>query len=349
LERGESFSKLVGEWFVESDFSKFESTQQMDLLVHIELGVWKRLLNLDDYHIVERLFWLKMVKQGHCTHGVKFCFLFCRGSGDMDTGLFNTIINWIATRYFEDINGMFKGQFLVDGDDNVMKGPIGKTDYIDTFAQFGLEAKFLVRTNYHDVEFCSSKFIKYNRQGDMMQVQNLNKVLNNIGYMTNSEYSNCVGEYYYSLGFMYEKLYCNLPVYKELAKFMRRITSRSTHIAIELLKNVNPAYIDILKAEKNEFDCDPEFVLSEYFLGFNLSPVEIEKILEYLNTTAISLPLGRDKKFKKSGDFNLPLTNVDYLSCQETMENTLLSEPEEFFLLTDFLKTRKSHILYNEL
>jgi hypothetical protein len=337
IERGAQFAALMGGWFVECDFSKYESTQQEKLLRDIELGIWHRLLSEEDYGIMEKLFDLKMIKHGHCTHGVEFELLFNRGSGDMDTGLFNTLINYVATKYFQLKNG-FDAGFMVDGDDNVLGLPFGKEQLIDTYAEFGLEAKLVIRKDYHDVEFCSSKFLMINRAGDMLQVQNLNKVLNNIGVMRNIEFRHCMGEYYYSLGYMYSKIYPNMPIISELSSYLMSFTKKRKVVKTDLLKKINPVYLEIFANGCNDtLNIDKEFVLTEYMMSFGFTCVGMEAMLDYLNSTTVNILPEHDKRFRKTGDNPNKTIDMNYQACLDILKGTIISM-DDLSPVIEFLK-----------
>jgi len=302
-ERGEQFRSLVyGEEYCEGDFSKFESTQRLELLEIIELGVWKRLSNMIDFSEMKTIFYSKMEKQGTSTQGLKFKFYACRGSGDMDTGLFNTVISWVACRYFEIVNNLGTcGNFIVDGDDNVVKIPKGRT-FKDTFSSFGLDAKLIHKKNYWDLDYCSGKFIMCNRTGDFLYVQNFAKVFVNAAVFKKVEFANCVGHYYYSLGFMYQVLYAGLELMEEFGKFLCRFTKNKTRVSMAHLVDQNPAIIAAFREKSPYYHLiDNDVVKHELFISMGISPIEYELLLDYFRNCKIDLPLEKDNLFKKKG------------------------------------------------
>jgi hypothetical protein len=277
LQRGEAFSNITGEWFLENDFSKFEASQRIRLLELIELGVWKRLSTDSDYAKLKRLFYAKLEKNGHTLNGLKFKFRGCRGSGDMDTGLFNTIINIVAIEYFLEENNLEENieKYMVDGDDSVTKIPRGTklSDLKNTFNDFGFDTKLVVRKDYHDVEFCSSKFIQIN-PGTYYQVQNLEKLLSNVGYLINPNFTHCADDYYASLGYMYMVVYKDIPLYYDLGKYLRSCRDKH-YIKTELVNGSFGAFNAFEKTKELNIHVDPVLAYTEIMMSTGLSPPEI--------------------------------------------------------------------------
>jgi hypothetical protein len=326
LERGEQFRDLIfGGSYVENDFSKYESTQQLKLLEDVELRVWKALLQPEEFETMRRLFAHKVLKSGYTMLGCKFKFIACRGSGDMDTGLFNTLINWVACRYFEIKNQLGHGNFMVDGDDGVIQTLRPDMVLINTFSEFGLDAKLILKHDYHDVDFCSSKFVQY-RPGQFIQMQNIRKVLANMSIMKALDFRHCIGDYYYSLGFMYSKIYPNFPIFTQFSKFLMdqkvnfgkhgKHRFYSPDIAKQHMHDYDHKIID------QDIPLDYYGILVEYIMCFDLTYSEIDNITSYFSGHHMEIPPDHDKKFKKFG-FNIYRhTNVEYDFCEQLMLET---------------------------
>jgi len=231
---GEKFEKLVGMWFMENDMSKFEGSQRYEVLA-LEHLVYSLVLP-EKKDLLDLLFAYKIRKKGHTNTGVNFDFVECRGSGDMDTSLGNGILNYIATQYFLMENYCRRCKlstcknplcrsysFVVKGDDSYASIPRFSSDYVNTYAYFGFDAKIVIRENPEDVEFCSGHFLEY-LPGKYIYVQKLQKLIESITTCINADAIRCgwVKHYYASLGKMYKKLYGNLPVYNDIADFLIR-------------------------------------------------------------------------------------------------------------------------------
>jgi len=311
MERGEKFSALVGEWYVENDYSKFESSQRVLLLDWIEKYMLSKLYP-DDKTIMS-LYEAKLWKNGRTPSGIRFKFQGCRGSGDMDTGLFNSILNWIACRYFEDSNHTgHSGMFIVDGDDGVIRWPRGKEVAVNSFLDFGFDAKLIIRKDYHDVDFCSSKFIQI-RPGVYYQVQNLNKILSYSGYMINTEFRNSLSDYYGSLGYMLACLY-PFPVFRDVATFM--MSCSNAPVNMRILEKINPTSANVFSMRRHIGIIDEPLIRAEIALSFDLPHHLQFDLSNYLTTNKLNF---ENIPFKaRIRQRYRELTSVDYDMMRST-------------------------------
>lgn len=299
LERGKQFEELIsGAWALEGDCSKFEASQRLRVLKQIELGLMSR-LDPENYKRFRKLFWRKMLKNGFSQNGQKFSFYSCRGSGDSDTGLFNTLLMWVACTYFAIINKLPLGQFICDGDDNVIRMPIGKSDYINTFAHFGFDAKLILRKDYHDIDYCSGKFLTYNKLGNFIYVQNIKKIINNMTVFRKLNFNHCKTTYYHSLGFMYKKLYGDLPLYSNFSRFLLRSTE-GAHVNTEILKELNPIYEDLVR--KTGYNIKWDYTIKvEIAMAFDMTMGMIDSVSEYFDNAIVKFGDHESKRYRNVG------------------------------------------------
>lgn len=325
FEMGKFMEKYVGsKHFMDCDFSKFESTQREALLKLVECGLWKRILAPEYLPYINSLFRIKMVKKGVTTNGVQFQFYACRGSGDMDTWLFNTILNWVACRYFEIVNKTGNTDFITTGDDSNIAVPMGFSDPIDTFKLFGFDSKLRLLRDPYDVEFCSSKYIEY-FPGRWMLCPNIKKICNNIGLMINSDFNKCIGHYYYSIGYMYSVLFPNFPFFSQLSSFLMGITKNpKVRVNTEHLKFLNPMYLEFFREGSSGVQCSQNMVEVGFMLAFSLQRTELNQIYHYLSTTKVNVTFC-DKVFRKRGNPTPPPTPFECEWVQQSMESRLLS------------------------
>lgn len=295
LERGEMFSKLMGGWFLENDFSKFEGSQRLEVLV-IEKLLFKELLSPPDYEKYRICWHEKIVKRGHTQKGIKFKFQACRGSGDMDTGLGNTLLNYVSMRYFLIKNGVPSENFMVDGDDGVAAIPAINKQYVNYFTHFGFDAKLIIRHDYHDVEFCSSNFIQI-QPGVFFQVQKLTKLLSNIGSVINPQFIESAADYYASLGYMYQVCYKGIPIYEDLGRFLRRFVSGKHYVKTEYAQHSYGISEAFKESENLDFEVDPHLAYLEVMLVNNLSCVEVEHLYHQLSAK-VTIPADYTKLMK---------------------------------------------------
>jgi len=295
LERGQMFADLLGGWFLENDFSKFEGSQRLDVLV-IEKWLFRELLTPDEYEKYRMCWHEKMLKRGYTQKGIKFKFQACRGSGDMDTGLGNTLLNYVSMKYFLIKNGVPSDKFMVDGDDGVASIPSSNKQYVNYFADFGFDAKLLIKKDYHDVEFCSSNFIQIT-PGKFYQVQNLTKLLSNIGTILNPEFVYSASDYYASLGYMYQTCYKGIPIYEDLGRFLRGFAGEKHYCKTEY---ANGAY-GISEAFKHSrgtnFPVDAHLAYVEIMMVCNLSAVEVEHLYKQLSAK-VEIPVDYTRELR---------------------------------------------------
>jgi len=324
-ERGEAFQRLVGEWYLENDFSKFEGSQRYPVLC-MELLLMKKLLNKADFEVYSALWSEKLVKKGYTSNNIKFRFEQCRGSGDMDTGLGNTTLNYIAMKYFLIKNGIDENLFLVDGDDGVAKVPRLMREFKNTFLDFGFDAKLVIREDYHDVEFCSSKFIQI-QPGVYYQVQNLMKLLSNIQYLLDPRFVPAAAEYFASLGFMYQVVYRGIPLFHQLGNFLRGAVPEKFYVKPDSVEH-NYGIKEAFKHSKNlMFEVDHKLAYLEVMLAFGLSPVEMERIAHLLSAK-LHVPPQHTKALPRLMTPRLraeqlvsPITLVDFRECSQFREH----------------------------
>jgi len=234
LECGVKFEKLLGDWFMENDMSKYEASQRW-LVLKWEYLLYS-LIFPDKTDLIDVLFAYKMRKKGRTASGINFLFWYCRGSGDMDTSLGNGLLNYISTMYFLIKNycpdcklrecsrpSCKTFSFVLKGDDSYASIP-RTTWYENTYAYFGFEAKINIRKSPEEVEFCSGHFVEYS-PGKFTYVQKLRKMLQSILSCINQDAlrNGWVQHYYASLGRMYKVLYSKIPIYEDIANMLIRI------------------------------------------------------------------------------------------------------------------------------
>ena len=294
--RGQAFQSLVyGEWYGENDMSKFESSQRPELYDLVQKRIFDQLYPGDTQ--LQMLYESKMHKRGYTKGGAKWSAYGMMASGEMDTGCFNTIFNWLACRYFEVKNGYGNGNFIVDGDDSVLRIP-RDSNPLNTFTDFGFDAKFFIKHDYHDVEFCSSKFIQY-QPSKFIQVQDINKIFDSVPVMLNKSFEEYLGDYYASLGKMYSVLYKNIPVLEDFGEFL--MTASDSAVNMKLIENTGAARI--FKLEQQDIETDYRSCLVELSMCFSVDIEELLTIRDYFRQHHLnfhSKPYrSRDRKLKQ--------------------------------------------------
>lgn len=240
-DRGKQFYDkwLRNKFMIENDFSKFESSQRSSLLRTIELRTYKNMFHIDEHPFIDNIFNLKLKKNISSREGIKTFVEGCRGSGDMDTSLGNGLLNYVACKYFlikNNLGNLETENLIIDGDDSIIF--TNRIDnFVETFSEFGFDCKIITRTDYHDLDFCSGKFIKINTN-QFYYIQNIDKLLNTLQFYRPKNNMNCE-QYYYTLGIMFKNLYPNFPVFDQISNFLT--SKRSTFVK------------SMLKTKKYEF------------------------------------------------------------------------------------------------
>jgi len=318
---GEKFSKLVGEWFVENDMSKFEASQRAEVL-DFEYLVYKGVLPTHMHEFLKKIFALKLHKKGHTNCGIKFVFDYCRGSGDMDTSLGNGILNYIATQYFliknfcphctfdncrEPNCKTFK--FVLKGDDSYMSVP-RFSEPKNYYQSFGFDAKLIVRKHWTDVEFCSGHFVQV-MPGKFYYVQKLKKLISSLTTCINDDIirNGWVAHYYKSLGMMYKVLYKGIPIYEDIADFLIESNVRAG-LNINLVSSYN--LLESFKSEHVDVEVDHDLAYSSVMMVNDLSVPELEAIKTYFRSHKLQLPEQMTKVCRIKTEKSTELPTVDW-------------------------------------
>jgi len=307
------------------DASKFESSQREKLLRHVECGLMKLILKPEDYQEFMRCFEVKMIKQGFTRHGLEFLFYALRCSGEFDTWLFNTILNWVAHRYFEKKNKSGNIDFITTGDDGVGAHLRNKKMTLNTFPEFGFDCTLEFVRSPTDLEFCSSKFVEY-YPGKWMLCPNIPKLLRNIGFLINPDFNNCIGHYYYSLGYMYRIMFPGFPFFDQLSKFLMNITQnkRVRFVQVEHLKYLNPMYVEVFKNGKTTVEFSEKLFKIGIQMAYSLLPSELDHVYDYFDTTEVDVS-HRDNRFNKKGASAPTFSAAQCQFVQERMDASMIN------------------------
>jgi len=98
--------------------------------------------------------------KGFSKHGIKYNIKGTRMSGDYDTALGNSFVNYVCLRSWLRINNV-RGEIILDGDDSILTIERANLDRMnfDHFAKCGFETKMEVVYSLSEVEFCQSKYL----------------------------------------------------------------------------------------------------------------------------------------------------------------------------------------------
>lgn len=135
------------------DHSKFDAHCSTELL---RLEQWYYLKCRND-PVLRKLLSMQMLCKGRTKRGTRYITKATRMSGDQNTGLGNSIINYAMLSAFADHNGL-QHSIYVDGDDSVMIFEDTFKEYdMEFFTQFGMVTKKDDTKEFSQVEFCQTR------------------------------------------------------------------------------------------------------------------------------------------------------------------------------------------------
>jgi len=277
--------------------------------------------------VLTECFEIKMMKDCRTKHGLRFVFYALRCSGEVDTWLGNTILNWIAHRYFEVINNLPPRNFVVTGDDGNGAYPreLLGTQLINTFPLFGFDCKLRFISDPCDLEFCSAKYIEFS-PGRWMLCPDPRKILRNLGHMKNPLFAKAVGQYYYSIGYMYHVMFPNFPFFRELSKFLMSITKnhKAKHVNMRLFEQLNPIYLEIFKGgPMAPAHISEDLVSVGLYAAYRLAPSELAQVYSWFGSVHICLQ-GRDGILNRRGAKLDEFREAELDLVEKSIDTTLL-------------------------
>lgn len=147
------FNKPV---FIGIDHSKFDSTVSVDHL-KIEHSFYNKHFKS---RFLRRVLRLQLYNKGYSKNGIKYRVRGTRMSGDYNTGLGNSLLNYLCLRSWLNQAGVV-GEVFLDGDDAIVivEGEdYSKLDH-DHFKLWGFDTKIQICHDIRHVEFCQSKVL----------------------------------------------------------------------------------------------------------------------------------------------------------------------------------------------
>ena len=183
------------------DASKFDSCVDVKML---KLMTWyyKTLVKAQDKSYIQWLWSKTYVNKGFTKHGVRYKTWGTRMSGDMDTGLGNSLIMYACICEFLKQSQISKYAMSVNGDDSVIVieskdlhlAKAGMTIWRD----FGFNMKFDFTTDFNQVEYCQSKPLLTDY--GWVMARNPVRLLSRIGFNNTMIPRRRVNDYMYTLG-----------------------------------------------------------------------------------------------------------------------------------------------------
>lgn len=151
IEKSSWFSNPL---YIAADHSKFDSTIRVEHLKH-EHWIYDKCFKSG---FLRRCLHKQLVNFGTSRHGIRYRISGTRMSGDFNTGLGNSLINYLVLRSFL---GGLKSEILLDGDDSILiieRDDWKKLDFRH-FERMGFETTFQFFDDITQVDYCQSKLV----------------------------------------------------------------------------------------------------------------------------------------------------------------------------------------------
>lgn len=159
----------------------------------------------------KRLSWLlnlQLINKGRTRNGLKYRVLGTRCSGDLNTGLGNSLINWAIIRACAPRDCAI----YLDGDDFL----VFTNELVDwDFTPYGMVTDISL-CDVGSIDFCSTRLVQF-EEGPIM-VRPPWRLLCKFGWLTRVRNERYHAKYVYSLGQCLDAIYSGVPIYGVLAR-----------------------------------------------------------------------------------------------------------------------------------
>lgn len=224
------------------DHSKFDAHCSLPLL---KLEHWFYGKCNDSPELADLLRW-QLYNVGRTKNDTRYGTTATRMSGDQNTGLGNSLINYAILKAFV-CHYKLKASIYVDGDDSVVifEDSGQEWDNMDFFKQFGMKTKFSTTTNFSHVEFCQTRPV-YDGQA-WHCVRNPYRLLVRTPWTVKERWAKRRNDYLASIGRCEMALGMGLPIGQYLGSTLAALSSR--HVTTDLEYVARRQYVKPLKAK----------------------------------------------------------------------------------------------------
>jgi len=215
------------------DHSKFDAHVGRELLEAEHRFYLDSIRKVDGKQELKELLKCQLVNKGITRNGTKFVTVATRMSGDMNTGLGNSVLN---TAMLNSWLGEAKvhGSVYVDGDDSVVI--VERTDLyklsLDWFERFGMRTKVEIADEFELVEFCQSRPIWNGRSYRM--IRNPLRVLARLPWVTRKFAPHMVPQYLASVGRCELALGSGYPVLQYIGNSLAALSDAKTMRSLDV-------------------------------------------------------------------------------------------------------------------
>lgn len=201
--------------FLLLDASKFDSCVDIKWLKYTHWCYQK--LFKSGNKMLRKLCQLTIINRGRSRRGIRYRTSGTRMSGDMDTGLGNSIIMWTLLKGFL-LHLQIKGSIYVNGDDSVVvieRRNLSKTKDMAYFKRFGFNMKYEVATSLSEVEFCQARLLETDYGFTM--ARNPARIIGKMGWSTASYGARKVRSHVHTLGLCERAASWGVPIASSIA------------------------------------------------------------------------------------------------------------------------------------
>jgi len=205
------------------DHSKFDSHVNIELL-RVEHWFYSKCFN-DDPRL-KFLLGLQLTCHGSTKNGTRYRTIGTRMSGDQNTGLGNSIINYVMTLAMKKSLNVPMLMYI-DGDDFIIFVERSNGHLISPswYEQFGMVTKVDNTTSIiEEIEFCQSRPV-YNGVGYTM-VRNPQRMLSRLQWMVGKKHPKYILNYLTSIGLCMVSLGMGLPIEQYVGSTLARLGGR---------------------------------------------------------------------------------------------------------------------------
>lgn len=161
---------------------------------------------------------MQLVNKGVTRNGTKYRTVGTRMSGDQNTGLGNSILNYAM------LSSVFgkKAAYYIDGDDSVVICESVQVPKLD-FSQFGMSTKAELAYELEKIEFCQCRPVEGAREWVM--ARNPMRALRRLPWVVGSKHLQAIPRYIKSVGMCELALNPGVPVLQAVGQSMLKFGS----------------------------------------------------------------------------------------------------------------------------
>lgn len=213
--------------FLQLDAKKFDTYVDVKWL-QLCADFYCALFSPSDKRRIRWLWSRTLVNTGSSRSGLKYTTWGTRMSGDMDTGLGNSLIMWTLLTAYLESNGILKYSIMVNGDDSVIvieRSQLAEARNLSTFTKYGFSMTFEVAYSFSDLEFCQSKPVLTDYGWTM--ARNPHRVMGRTSWSVNKYGKSKMRSFVHTLGKCERAASWGLPIASTLATKMIEATPGS--------------------------------------------------------------------------------------------------------------------------